>query len=86
MSYIVPDKIPKYCNKCPFGRCRYCFPSDNMMIKSMVDGKINKAKTHGYVCHLEYKSQGKYTKVMHAEIGVDIKKPKWCPLEEEGVK
>lgn len=79
--YIVPMEIPKYCNKCPFGQCVYSFPFGSSCT-SNIDGKENKAGTYGYVCNVEFQENGRYTKVLRAELGKDIKKPKWCELQE----
>lgn len=79
--YIVPTEIPKHCNKCPFGHCNYSFPRGSSSI-SNVDGKENKAGTYGYVCNIEFQKNGKYTKVLRAECGKNIEKPKWCELKE----
>lgn len=79
--YIVPMEIPKHCNNCPFGHCDYSFPFGSSSI-SRVDGKENKTGTYGYVCNVEFRKNGRYTKVLRAECGKDIKKPKWCGLKE----
>jgi hypothetical protein len=31
---------------------------------------------------VEFQNNGRYTKVLRAECGKDIKKPKWCGLRE----
>lgn len=84
--YIVPMEMPKHCNKCPFGMCNYNFPcwgSNNSNREvSKVDGEENLAGTYGYVCNVEYQKNLRYTKVLRANIGEDIKKPDWCPLKE----
>lgn len=79
--YLVPMELPKVCNKCPFGHCQYSFPCGNDSI-SPVDGKEDKVGTYGYVCNIEFQNNGRYTKVLRAEYGKDIKKPKWCGLRE----
>ncbi len=78
--YIVPMETPKHCNKCPFGHCNYNLPSWSE--NSRTDGKENKPGTYGYVCDIEYQKNGRYTKVLRAECGKDIKKPRWCGLRE----
>ena len=78
--YTVPMDIPKHCNKCPFGHCNYNFPLESSAI-SNIDGKENKAGTYGYVCNVEFQKNGRYTKVLRADRGRDIKKPKWCGLK-----
>lgn len=80
--YLVPMDLPKFCNKCPFGYCQYSFPSLGSNSISQVDGKENKVGTYGYVCNIEFQNNGRYTKVLRAECGKDIKKPKWCGLKE----
>lgn len=67
MSYIVPDKLPKHCNKCPFGMCRYRFQSEVLKEKSDVDGKDNPLGTYGYTCNLNFRANGRYTKVIRAK-------------------
>lgn len=79
--YTVPMEMPKFCNKCPFGYCNYGFPLGSSCI-STVDGEENKAGTYGYVCNVEFEENGRYTKVMRAEIDENITKPKWCGLKE----
>lgn len=79
--YIVPMETPKFCNKCPFGHCNYSFSLGRSHI-SIVDGEENKAGTYGYVCNVEFAENGRYTKVMRAEIDEDIIKPEWCGLKE----
>lgn len=81
--YVVPMEIPEHCNKCPFGYCNYSFPSGSGSI-SGIDGEENKAGTYGYVCNIELQKSGKYTKILRAEWGKDIKKPKWCSLQVIG--
>lgn len=81
MSYIVPKKLPKHCNKCPFGMCCYSSPFGTIDI-SRIDGKENRVGTYGYTCNLEFDENGRYTKVLRAEIGKDIIKPKWCRLKK----
>lgn len=83
--YSVPMEIPKHCNKCPFGMCNYNRPQWSKSYEkfiSSVDGKENKEGTYGYVCNVEFQSNGRYTKVLRAECENDIKKPKWCGLRE----
>lgn len=81
--YLVPMEMIKHCNKCPFGMCDYSrsLQNDNKVISS-VDGKENKAGTYGYVCNVQFQNDGRYTKVLRANIGEDIEKPEWCGLKK----
>lgn len=80
--YLVPMDIPKYCNKCPFGMGNYNLPFWGERFISNIDFKENKVGTYGYVCNVEFQKNKRYTKVLRAELGEDIKKPKWCELKE----
>ena len=77
--YKVPMKIPKCCNKCPFGMCDFSHPFGCGEI-SRIDGKENKTGYYGYVCNIEFLKNNKYTKINRSKIDEDIKKPKWCGL------
>ena len=81
-KYIVPMEIPKYCDDCPFGHLHYHHPfwSKGSRV-DLIDKKENKPDTYGYVCNIDFSENGKYTKVMRAKRGKNIKKPKWCKLE-----
>ena len=68
--YKVPMEIPKHCNKCPFGRHQY----------------TNIKNTYGYVCNIDFNENGKYTQVLRAQIGKDIKRPDWCKLIDMDAK
>lgn len=79
--YLVPGDIPKNCNNCPFGVCHFSFPFKKLSKNySQIDGKENEGNSYGYNCNLDFEKNGKYTKVMRAKIGEDIKKPAWCYL------
>lgn len=81
-KYIVPMKIPKHCDGCPFGQPRYQFSFwSKEAIFDPIDKKLNKPDTYGYVCNVNFSENGKYTKVMRAKCKENIKKPKWCKLE-----
>lgn len=84
--YLVPMELPKYCNECPFGRCSYNYPLWDGGRKepsiSCVDNGENTAGTYGYTCNVEFQINNRYTKVLRANIGEDIKKPDWCELKE----
>lgn len=84
--YIVPMEIPKNCNECPFGMCNYNHPlwSDRGYNKdfSKIDGEENKIGTYGYTCNVEFQKNGKYTKVLRANMDEKIQKPDWCELKE----
>jgi len=87
--YLAPMEITKHCNKCPFGFCHYSYPlwrDERFHEKDIdkIDSKENKAGTYGYVCNVEFQNSKKYTKVLRADVGKDIKKPKWCGLREVG--
>lgn len=79
--YLVPMEIPKHCNKCPFGCGNYSFPAIGSCT-SMIDRKQNRTGTYGYVCNIDFRKNGCYTKVLRADIGTDIKRPGWCELKE----
>lgn len=81
--YKIPLEIPKYCNNCPFGSGRYYHTSwcKGTFIDE-IDGKSNEIDTYGYVCNLDYKANNRYTKVMRAKVGENVKKPSWCGLVE----
>lgn len=81
-KYIVPMKIPKYCDNCPFGHLYYHLPfwSKGGGVDP-IDEKENKPDTYGYVCNVDFSKNGKYTKVMRAKCGKNIKKPKLCKLK-----
>lgn len=81
-GYIVPEEIPKYCNKCPFGYCVYSHPFWAGGSISRIDGKENPAGTYGFICNLEFNKNKKYAKVLRNKIGEDINKPEWCRLRE----
>lgn len=80
--YLVPMDIPKYCNKCPFGMFNYNLPFWGEQFISNIDGRENKAGTYGFVCNVEFQKNGRFTKVLRAKYGKDIKKPKWCEFKE----
>lgn len=81
--YKVPMKMPKYCNKCPFGRCNYSRPAwAERKYISQIDGKENLSNQWGYVCNLDYNENGKYTKIYRAGFGENIPRPEDCKLEE----
>lgn len=84
--YTVPMDIPKFCNKCPFGMCNYNQPSWGISIgkreRNKVDGRHDSEGTYGYVCNVEFQDNGRYTKVLRANIGENIPKPDWCGLKE----
>ena len=79
--YTVPMDKPTHCNKCPFGFCHYSFPIGSHTIDK-IDWKENKTGTYGYVCNVNFYENKKYTKILRAEIGEDIKAPEWCGLQE----
>lgn len=79
--YLVPMGMPECCNRCPFGHCDYSFPCGGSSV-SRVDGRENNAGTYGYVCNVDFQKNGRYTEILRAEYGKDIKKPEWCGLEE----
>lgn len=81
-KYIVPMEIPKYCNDCPFGHLHYfrLFWTSGS-VTDPIDKKENKPDTYGYVCNVDFSKNGKYTKVMRAKCGKNIKKPKLCKLK-----
>ena len=79
--YSVPMEIPQFCNKCPFGACNYSFPHSGSSI-SMIDRKENRTGTYGYLCNLDFYKNGRYTKILRADVRKDIKKPAWCGLKE----
>lgn len=85
MSYIVPMKMPKYCNKCPFGACQYSYPLGSSSI-SEIDGEKNEPYTHGYVCNIDWWQNGQHTKIMRAHMGDNISIPEWCGLKESEQK
>lgn len=66
MAYIVNEEIPKHCNKCPFGMCKFSKPLSD--------------RTHGYTCNLEVPEEGHNKTTMITDYEVDIEKPDWCPL------
>lgn len=66
MAYIVNAEMPKFCNKCPFGFCKFSLP--------ISDG------THGYTCNLELPERGHSKTTVITDCGVDVEKPDWCPL------
>ena len=74
--------ISKYCDDCPFGHLHYHHPfwSKGSRV-DLIDKKENKPDTYGYVCNIDFSENGKYTKVMRAKRGKNIKKPKWCKLK-----
>lgn len=81
--YSVSMEIPQFCNKCPFGICSYSIPPlrvDSCI--STVDWKENMPGTHGYLCNLDFYKNGRYTKILRADVRKDIKKPAWCGLKE----
>lgn len=78
--YKVPLTIPQYCNNCPFGQRAYHATTDGGT--SAIDGEENKAGTYGYICHLDYAENGKYTKIARGSASNHIDKPDWCGLEE----
>ncbi|MBL6466435.1 MAG: hypothetical protein JNG49_08480 [Peptostreptococcus stomatis] len=84
--YKVPLEIPKYCNKCPFGRCYYSLPLPRERWRdrefSSIDGKEFESGTYGYVCNIQFGILGSYEDVVRGKIDEDIKKPSWCSLEE----
>lgn len=80
--YIVPKEMPKYCNKCPFGRCNYSHPFWAPGSDSGIDGKRNPSGTYGYACGLDIDKNGRYTKVIRTGFGENIPKPEWCGLQE----
>ena len=82
MSYIVPGQLPEFCNKCPFGTPHYNSPFWSVEPISLIDGKMNKANTWGYICNIDFIKNGEYTKVMRGKTNLDIKKPDWCQLLE----
>ena len=66
MAYIVNAEIPKHCNKCPFGMCKFSKPLSD--------------RTHGYTCNLEVPKKGHNKTTMITDYDSDIEKPDWCPL------
>lgn len=84
--YIVPMEMPKNCNKCPFAMCNYNHPlwSDRGYNKrfSNIDGEENKFGTYGYTCNIDFRKNGRYTKVLRASADENIQKPEWCELKE----
>ena len=66
MAYIVNGDIPEYCNKCPFGMCKFSKPLSD--------------RTHGYTCNMEVPEEGHNKTTMITDHEVDIEKPDWCPL------
>ena len=85
--YKVPMEIPKHCNKCPFSRHQYNKPfwsSEDRI--DPVDFKSNIKNTYGYVCNIDFNENGKYTQVLRAQIGKDIKRPDWCKLIDMDAK
>lgn len=82
MPYIVPDEIPKYCNKCPFGVLHHSLPltSKNKVFGNWHDGSRIFGGTHGYNCNLDFLENGKYEKIAIEDCEKDIKRPEWCRL------
>lgn len=80
--YLVPMNVPECCNKCPFGHLNYNHPYWSCGSDSKIDGKRNASGTYGYVCKLDSKEHGRYTKVLRANLDKDISRPKWCKLKE----
>lgn len=84
--YLVPMEIPKCCNECPFGMLNYTYPPSYGDPKepsvSCVDSEENIRGTYGYTCNVEFQKNNRYTKVVRARFGEDIKKPDWCELKE----
>lgn len=67
MAYIVPDKMPESCCKCPFGYCKYINPFWSQ----------GKPDRKGYTCSLD-----KEHRVLDIEIDDETTKAEWCPLRE----
>ena len=66
MPYIVPAKLPKNCNSCPFCVTKFYHPFWSK----------NKPNTKGVYCSLD-----KQHKVLEMDIDEDLKAC-WCPLKE----
>lgn len=84
-GYFVPLKVPKYCNKCPFGFCVYSSPFWAHKSICDYDMKENEPNTQGYICYI-HKFNNNYSKVMRVKFGEDVEKPSWCPLKEMELK
>lgn len=82
MAYIVPNEIPKFCNKCPFGVCAYSKPDWGRECVNRYDGEMDKPNTHGYRCQCVSVDSENRSKVLRADYDADIEKPDWCPLKE----
>lgn len=85
IGYYVPLELPKYCDECPFGVCDYSNPTnqDECFLMNHIDGEKMFAYSHGYVCNIDCKENGKYTKIMRAKYDEHIKRPRWCKLKKE---
>lgn len=70
-GYIVPQEVPKYCNKCRFGDCKFQHPWHD----PVRNGDRN--LKWGFSCSLLHNRE-----VAIGEYGTDLPKPEYCPLIE----
>ena len=65
-GYIVPAELPRSCNECHFGTCKFSYPF----------WSEKKPNTQGYVCRLD-----KEHRVLEMGFD-ETAKAEWCPLRE----